>query len=200
MQHHSQGEHHPQDGHERAETAVKEYEVVAQFSSDTQARRAEHAIHDHAKSTTLEPAENHKVDAEEAKMGVSTVEIGVFAWIGLALGIVTGVVVGWLVFAGTITLPGIAPALGAGVSAVTFLGAGILGSVGWLIGALIHLFRNATTLPQHELRAVVQEDSWQQVGESLVDAGAVNVLVPNGVHDHDELHPQDGHHQAEANR
>ena len=194
---------HPHNGHEHAGTAVKEYEVVAQFPSDTQARRAEHVIHDHVRSTTLQPV--YKVELEDAAMGVLAVEIGMLAWIGLAVGIVIGAVLGWLVFAGTITLPGIAPALGAGVSAVIFLGAGILGSVGWLIGALIHLFRNSTVSPQRELRAVVEEDQWQQVGESLVDAGAVNVLVPNSANDHDEQHHdephrQDEHHQGEANR
>ncbi len=210
MHNHPQSEPHPHNGHKHAGTAVKEYEVVAQFPSDTQARRAEQVIHDHAKSTTVQPIESHKGEAEQAEMGVSAVEIGMLAWIGLVVGIVIGAVLGWLVFAGTITLPGIAPALGAGVSAIIFLGAGILGSVGWLTGALIHLLRNSTVFPQRELRAVVEEDQWQQVGESLVDAGAVNVLVPNSAHDHDEQHHdephrqdepqlQDEYHQGEAN-
>jgi len=184
---------HRHNGQEHGDTAVKEVEVVAQFPSDRQAQHAEQAIHDQAKSTTIQPGDSHAApEPEEAEMGISTVEIGWFAWLGLVAGIVIGGVLGWSVFIGAITLPGVASAMGAGATAVIFLGAGILGSVGWFIGALIHLFRDPNAPQQHELHAVVPEGEWQQVGEAMVDAGAVNVLVPGNQHHNGEADEQ--HH------
>lgn len=42
-------EHQP-DGHDRGDGAVKELEIVARYSSETQAQRAEDTIHNQAKS------------------------------------------------------------------------------------------------------------------------------------------------------
>ncbi len=176
---------HQPDGHDDGDSTVKELEIVAQYPSHTQAQQAEQAIRDQVISTHVEMTDTPlEAELENAHMGVSTVEIGTLAWMGLAGGLVLGAVLGVLVFAGTITLPGIAPALGAGVTAVVALGAGILGVVGWFIGALVHLFRTSTASGLHDLHAVVDENKWQQVGQTLVgtDALSVHVSHTNSTH------------------
>lgn len=71
----------------------------------------------------------NQVSREQAKQGlhgaqseVSVVEIGQYAWIGLATGVVSGLILGLLAFSGRVPLPGIAQTLSASSSAVFFVG------------------------------------------------------------------------------
>jgi len=86
---------------------------------------------------------------------------------------VIGAGLGALVYASRLTFAGIAPTLSAGPVVVTFLGAGVLGAAGRLVGALIHLYRTPRAVPTYEVRAVVPEDDRRGVGQTLIEAGAV---------------------------
>ena len=125
-----------------------------------------------------------------AQMGVTMVEIGLLAWVGLALGAIVGVVVGILIYSGRIALPGVALALASGaVASVVFI-ASLSAIAGALIGALLHLFRAPAPAPGHEVRVVV-EDARADVQQRLVNAGALDVLVPGD----GAAQPGNGHHQ-----
>lgn len=154
-------------------------ELVAHFPTEGRARRAEHQVSSQAASARVEAVTETQIHQERdaASEGVSTVELGVPAWVGLALGMLVGAGLGALVYASRITIAGLAPALSAGPVAVVFLGAGVLGAAGWLVGAVIHVFRSPRDAPTYEVRAVVPEDARPGVQQQLIEAGAVDVLL-----------------------
>jgi uncharacterized membrane protein len=128
-----------------------------------------------------------------APEGVSTVEIGGRAWAGLLLGISLGAILGTLIYANRIIVAGMAPALSAGPVALAFLGAGVFGAVGWLIGAVMHLYRTPQAAPAYELRAIVPEEARADVEQRLVGEGAAEVMVlEQGDH-----HENEGAHSRE---
>ena len=127
-----------------------------------------------AHTEEVSPQHVHE-EAMSAQMGVTTVEIGLFTWAGLALGAIAGAVVGILLYLGRITLPGVAPALASGAVASVFFSASLFAIAGALIGALVHLFR--APAPGHELHAIVSEDTRPEVEQMLINAGALDVLV-----------------------
>ena len=188
------GAAHQRQEHDMRAGATATHEVVAHFPTAAQARQAAQAVDDQVVSTHIEEVSHAQIhqEAMSAQMGVSTVEIGLPAWIGLALGALVGVVVGILIYSGRIALPAVAPALASGAVATVFLSASLFAIVGALIGALLRLFRAPALAPGHEVRAVVEEDALQEVEQLLVDAGALDVLVPgdgaakegNGHHQH----------------
>ena len=94
---------------------------------------------------------------------------------------IAGAVLGLLIYSNRVAFPGSAPGLSAGPVAVSFLWAGVLGSIGWLIGALIQLLRTSTKKAVSELRAVISEDARSEVEKILFDVGALNVLVTGGL-------------------
>lgn len=171
---HEHREHQPDPNGKHARR-----ELVAHFPTESQARRAEHHVTQEATSTQVEAIPESQVhqELEAAAEGVSTVEIGAPAWAGLALGLLAGAGLGALVYANRITIAGFAPALSAGPVAVAFLGAGVLGAAGWLVGAMIHLFRTPRAAPTYAVRAVVPEDARPGVQQELIEAGAVDVLL-----------------------
>lgn len=173
--------HHDQGPAVRGEATTAERAVIAHFPTADRARQAEHLVAPQAKSVHVRDVSEPQMqeELEAAHEGVSTVVIGWPAWAGLLLGAAVGTVVGALVYANRLVVAGIAPALSAGPVAVSFLGAGILGAFGWLIGALVHLFRTPRAMPEgaYEIRAVVSDDARADVERQLVEAGAADVLV-----------------------
>ncbi len=170
-------EHHPSNGKNRNGTA-RTCELIAHFPGETQAQYAAQVVADQAESVHVEEVTVEQVHQElaMAQAGVSVVEVGTSAWVGLALGLLAGAILGALVYMDRIALPGLAPALSAGPVAVSFLGAGLLGALGWFVGAMLHLFGTPGSLPRHELRAAVPEEVLPEVEQTLVDAGALEVL------------------------
>ncbi|MCI0580229.1 MAG: hypothetical protein L0332_18415 [Chloroflexi bacterium] len=57
------------------------------------------------------------------------------------------------------------------------VGAGILGALGWFIGAAVPLLQTPGPTPADELRLRVSEDELPYVEGELVDAGTIEVLV-----------------------
>jgi hypothetical protein len=188
------GAAHQRQEHDMSGGATATQQVVAHFWTAAQAQQAAQAVDDQVVSTHIEEVSHAQVhqEAMSAQMGVSTVEIGLPARIGLALGAIVGVVVGILIYSGRIALPGVAPALASGAVATVFLSASLFAIAGALIGALLHLFRAPAPAPGHEVRAVVEEDALQEVEQLLVRMGALEVLVSgdgaakagNGHHQH----------------
>lgn len=183
----SQERHHPRDGkHETDQPGQNGHtnggaarQVIAYFPSSAQAQQAATAVADQVLSTTVEevPAQQAHATLTTAETGLSLVEIGRPAWIGLAVGVLVGAVLGWLTYTGQLVIAGMAPAMSAGPVAVGFLGAGILGVLGWFAGALLHLFRVPGPVSPYELRAAVAADAVSEVEATLADAGALEVLA-----------------------
>lgn len=171
-------EHHPPNG-KKSSGANRNCALIAHFPSETQAQHAAQMVADQAEAVHIEEvsAEQAHQELTTAQTGVSVVEIGAPAWIGLTLGLLAGVILGTLVYMDRIALLGLAPALSAGPVAVSFLGAGLLGALGWFVGAVLHVFGAPGSLPRHELRAAVPEAALPEVEQALVDAGALEVLV-----------------------
>ncbi|GIK37078.1 MAG: hypothetical protein KJ077_02025 [Anaerolineae bacterium] len=171
-------EHHQSNG-KNSDGAARNCALIAHFPSETQAQHAAQVLADQAESIQVEEISSQQAQQEltTAPTGVSVVEIGPLAWIGLALGLLVGAVLGALVYLDRIALAGLAPALSAGPVAVSFLGAGLLGALGWFVGAVLHVFGAPESLPRHELRAAVPEEALPEVEQALVEAGAMEVLV-----------------------
>lgn len=153
--------------------------IVAHFPTESQAREAERRIAPSAASVDVSAVDAERVREEfhQAHEGISTVEIGVPAWIGLLIGALIGALLGALVYANRLTIADLAPALSAGPVATAFLGAGVLGTLGWLLGALLHLLQAPRPAHLQELRTSVDEDPRPEVQEKLAEAGALEVLV-----------------------
>lgn len=182
-----QKSHHMQHQDKRsqtgpASTASKNREITAYFSSINKAHQAAQRISDHASQIHVDkvPMQKLRENLHSAQEGISVVNIGALAWFGLIFGLIVGAVLGSIVYSNRIAFPGTAQALSAGSVAVSFLWAGVLGSIGWLIGALIHLLRTSKNKAAPELRAVVSEDARPEVEKVLFDLGALNVLVTGG--------------------
>lgn len=163
----------------QASTANKNKEITAYFSSLNKAQQAAQRISDHASQIRVDkvPTQKLRENLDSAQAGVSVVNIGAPAWLGLVFGLIVGAVLGLLIYSNRVAFPGSAQGLSAGSVAVSFLWAGVLGSIGWLIGALIHLLRTSRNEAGTELRAIVSEDARSEVENILFDAGAWNVLV-----------------------
>ena len=170
---------HQHNGDQPAKNGAEERHLVAHFTSASHAEQALRSLDGSIDSPKITSHEESAFQPASAAMGISTVEIGTSDWLGLAIGIVIGAVLGFLVYTGRLIVPGVAPALSAGPVAVIVLGAGILGSIGWLIEAVIHLARTADQSTQSELHLTVPADKWSDVGEQLVDAGAMDVFIPD---------------------
>lgn len=179
-------EHHGQQSHGQAAKTdtqnAQHREIIAYFSNVNQAQQAANSISSHVRSVHVDevPAERLREGLHSAKEGISVVEIGIPAWLGLALGLMAGAILGTLVYSNEIALPGIASALSAGHVAVSFLLAGVLGSIGWLIGALVSLLRISTKKTVPEVRTVISENNRPEVEKMLLSAGALDVLAANG--------------------
>ncbi|KPV54963.1 hypothetical protein SE17_00470 [Kouleothrix aurantiaca] len=173
------GAAHQRQEHGTRGEATATQEIVAHFPTAAQARQAAQAVDDQVVSTHIEEVSHNQVHQEaiSAQMGVTTVEIGLETWVGLALGALAGVVVGILIYSGRIALPAVAPALASGAVASVVFSASLLAIAGALIGALLHLFRAPAPAPGHELHAVVSEDARPDVEQMLVNVGALDVLV-----------------------
>lgn len=159
--------------------SVQDQEIIAYFSSLKQAQRAANSISGQAQNVLVEevPMDRLHEKLNSAQAGISVAKIGVPAWLGLALGLVAGIILGMFVYSNRITLPGITLALSAGPVAVSFLLAGVLGSIGWFAGTLVHLLRVLTRKTMHEVRAIVSDNARSEVERKLLSAGALDVLV-----------------------
>ena len=189
--HLEQHRQHSQDG-QTVKTGVqdvKEQRIIAYFSSLTQAQRAaqkisSRALYVHINEISVQRM-HEKLNSEQE--GISIAEIGVPAWLGLSFGLIAGAILGMLIYSNKLALPGTAHALSAGPVAVSFLWAGVLGSIGWLVGALVHLLRTSKRKTIPELRAVVPKDARSEIEKTLLDIGAWNVLAASGAeHAHSE--------------
>lgn len=154
-------------------------ELMAHFPSQTQAEHAVEMLADRATTLHVKTLAAPEMQQERmrAEAGVSTVEIDKLAWLGFAIGIIFGAILGALIYADQIAIPGLARALSGGRVAASFLGAGILGALGWLLGAAIPLLSKPRAEPIPELCARVEQEKLDEVEQILVDAGAYEVLV-----------------------
>lgn len=168
---------------EGGEAAIPYREIIAHFPTERQAREAAEAV-GRAESARIGriSAEQAREEMNGAESGISQVEIGWPAWIGLSVGLIIGGLLGRAIFAGWIALPGMGPMLSAGPAATVFVGAGLLGSLGWLIGALLHLFSGTRAEEEHELRLSVPMEVEPEVERILAGSGASEVLAsePHG--------------------
>lgn len=170
---------HQHNGQNTPNKQPQHHEIIAHFLTEAQAQQAAEVVANQVESTHIEEVSSEQAQQEltAAQTGLSVVEIGLPAWVGLALGLLIGAILGALIYRGSIALPGLASALSAGPVAVSFLGAGLLGALGWFIGAMLHLFGTPGPSPRHELRAAVSEETLPEVEQTLVDAGALEVMA-----------------------
>lgn len=188
---------HQHNGHNTIDRLPQSHEIIAHFLTEAQAQQAAEVVADQVESTHVEEITSEQAQQEltAAQTGLSLVEIGLPAWVGLALGLIVGAALGVLVYTGRLVFPGLAPALSAGPVAVSFLGAGLFGALGWFAGAILHLFRTPGASPRHELRAIVPEETLPGIEQTLVDAGALDVLTPSdGVTKPTDTEHQGSHH------
>ncbi|MGH2457845.1 MAG: hypothetical protein ACRDIY_03150 [Chloroflexota bacterium] len=152
--------------------------IVADFSSARWARLAADGLRDRgyaAHVVVLSPSEAFAGDE-----GIVVVRIGVGAWLGLLVGLIVGLVLGILVWNGQLVIAPLAPALASGRTAVPVLGAGILGALGWLTGALLPLGLGRS-VSQVVVRAPAGDGDVVAVERELIDRGAWNVRVTSAV-------------------
>lgn len=165
--------------YQHTDTQHGDRRIVAYFDRQSKAQKLAKRLSDNYTSVRIERVSGKQAKRviSEAKSGVSVVEIGNLAWVGLIVGSIIGAFWGAFTFSGRIPIPGIiAPTLSGGLVVVIFLWAGIFACIGWLIGALIRLFSSSSSASKYELIITAPENRFAKIERMLARAEALSVI------------------------
>lgn len=147
--------------------------IVADFPSAHQAQRAMEVLQRHG--ATAQFVAPSSPEGRAGDEGIAMVRFGTLALAGLLAGCLGGLILGILIWNGQLVLVPFAPTLAAGRTAVPVLLAGILGAIGWLIGALLPLaLAHPVTIA---VRAPMISEEVDRLARQLASLGALGLRV-----------------------